>query len=116
MNTFGELEQILIDYLYSMCKECDEIKYFYEKITTLKYIREFIFSRKPNQDSNNEEELNKKFVNQMKKIMKLIWEKKKIPILEMYNEYNDKTKSQLTEKQKKKLSKIGGKICFKRKS
>ena len=107
-NNFLIQEQILIDYLYSMCKECDEIKYFYEKITTLKYIREFIFSRKPNQDSNNEEELNKKFVNQMKKIMKLIWEKKKIPILEMYNEYNDKTKSQLTEKQKKKLSKIGG--------
>ena len=97
-------EQVLINYLYSMCKECDEIKCLYEKISVLKYTRDLIFSRK--YDELKEDEFNEKVKIEFRKILKLIWEKKRIPILALYEEYNNKTKNQLTEEQRKKLKTI----------
>ena len=101
IKNFIVQEQVLIDYLYSMCKECDEIKCLYEKISIFKYTRDLIFSKQ--YDELKEDEFNEKVKIEFKKILKLIWEKKRIPILSLYEEYNNKTKSQLTEEQKKKL-------------
>ena len=105
MIDFLNKEQILVNYLYSMCRECDEIKYLYEKIIVLKYMREFIFSKKKKQELS-ENDFNDQVQIQLKAILKLIWEKKKMHILEMYEEYNDKSKNQLTEEQRKKLKEI----------
>ena len=105
IKNFMVQEQVLIDYLYSMCKECDEIKCLYEKISVLKYTRDLIFSKK--YDELKEDEFNEKVKIEFTKILKLIWEKKRIPILSLYEEYNNKTKNQLTEGQKKKLKTIG---------
>ena len=108
INNFLIQEKILIDYLYSMCRECDEIKCLYEKITCLKYIRDFIFSK---ENLNlSEDEFNEQVKKQLKTMMKLIWEKKRIPILLAYEEYNSKSKYQLTEKQKKDLKSINSKL------
>ena len=108
MTNFLIQEKILIDYLYSMCRECDEIKCLYEKITCLKYIRDFIFSK---ENTNlTEDEFNEQVKIQLKTMMKLILEKKRIPILLAYEEYNSKSKYHLTEKQKKDLKNINSKM------
>ena len=70
MDNFLIQEKILIDYLYSMCRECDEIKCLYEKITCLKYIRDFIFSK---ENTNlTEDEFNEQVKTQLKTMMKII--------------------------------------------
>ena len=105
LNDFLIKEQMLIDYLYSMCKECDEIKCLYEKIIVLKYIRDLIFDKEI-KNNLTEEEFNEQVKKQFKNILELIWKKKRIPILLAYEEYNNKAKRQLTEEHKKKLKEI----------
>ena len=102
INNFLRREKVLIDYLYSMCKECSEIKCLYEKISVLKYIRDAAFSKKM-KEKYSEEEFNKKIEEQLKVILKLIWEKKRIPILLNYQKYNNETKGQFNQDYKKKL-------------
>ena len=99
-------DQTLINYLYSMCKECYEMKCLYEKLYIFKYIRDFIFSKQTKQDLS-EKEFDEQVKKQLKMILKLIWEKKRIRILEVYEKFNNnKVKSQLTEEHKKKLNEI----------
>ena len=94
----NNFERILIDYLYSMCKECDGIRLWYEKINVLKYIRNLVFNinnkdkrnKKKQQQNNNNNMCNEIIKNQMVKILNLIWEKKRIPILLIYEEFNSK--------------------------
>ena len=104
-NNYGFLvkEKVLIDYLYSMCKECSEIKCLYEKISVLKFIRDAIFSKKM-KEKYSEEEFNEKIKEQLKVILKLIWEKKRIPILLNYQKFNYNTKGQFNQEHKKKLN------------
>ena len=103
LGNFIIQEKILIDYLYSMCRECDEIKCLYEKITCLKYMRDFIFERENMIENFNDDKFNEEVKKQFKNMLKLIWEKKRIKILLAYEEYNSKSKYQLTDKQKKKI-------------
>ena len=100
-NNYGFLvkEKVLIDYLYSMCKECSEIKCLYEKISVLKFIRDAIFSKKM-KEKYSEEEFNEKIKEQLKVILKLIWEKKRIPILLNYQKFNYNTKGQFNQEHK----------------
>ena len=110
LGNFIIQEKILIDYLYSMCRECDEIKCLYEKITCLKYMRDFIFERENMIENFNDDKFNEEVKKQFKNMLKLIWEKKRIKILLAYEEYNSKSKYQLTDKQKKKLKIINSKF------
>ena len=110
LGNFIIQEKILIDYLYSMCRECDEIKCLYEKITCLKCMRDFIFERENMIENFNDDKFNEEVKKQFKNMLKLIWEKKRIKILLAYEEYNSKSKYQLTDKQKKKLKIINSKF------
>ena len=93
-------ELILIDYLYSMCKKSDEIRYLYEKITVLKYIRNLAFNKnyrgkrndkqKGKYNKKDDDAYNENVIIQTKKILNLIWTEKRIPILLKYKEFNIK--------------------------
>ena len=110
ISNFFSQKKNIIEYLYLMCKKCDEIKYLYEKVTVFKYIRNFIFSRSENYQIDTELDNNKEIENQFKSILELISTKKRIPILTLFQKYekfNNKNKSELTLEEKNKLGLIG---------
>ena len=92
-NNISLQEKKLIDYLILMCKQCDEIKYLYEKITVFKFIRNLIFSNRC------QEEIKK----QIESILELIKSKKRLPILLLYEKYNNRNKYELTLEERKKI-------------
>ena len=86
-----------------MCKQCDEIKYLYEKITIFKYIRNLAFNKDINNKVKTDEQYNLEIKKQLEQILELINKKKKIPILQLYEKFNYKNKEELTEKEKDKI-------------
>ena len=89
-----------------MCRECDEIKYLYEKITIFKYIRNLIFKK---HQIEKEKEFNNEVKEQFKNILELIIKKKRIPILQLYEKFSYRNKEELTQKE---MDKIGINCTF----
>ena len=95
------LEKSLIDFLFLMCKKCDKIRYLYEKISIFKYVRKLLFSKK-SYEKDYDNEVEKKF----KVILELIYSKKKIPLLLLYEKLNNKNKIEFTKSEISKISHI----------
>ena len=93
-NNFFIKQKQVIYYLFSMCQECDQIKYMYEKITIMKYIRNLFFY-----ENISDEEVKK----QIKEILELITTKKRLPILKLYGRLNNRNAFELTVKEKNKI-------------
>ena len=93
-NNFFIKQKQVIDYLFLMCQECDQIKYMYEKITIMKYIRNLLFY-----ENISEEEVK----IQIKEFLELIITKKRLPILKLYGRLNNRYAFELTAKEKNKI-------------
>ena len=119
ISMFFLQEKNLIEYLYYMCKKCDEIKYLYEKVTVFKYIKSILFARKNKYQIGSELDYNSEIKKQFKIILDLILSKKRIPILQLfekYEEFNNKNKSELTLGEKNKIGLIGNNYNLNEKS
>ncbi len=100
ITSFFTQEKTLIEYLYLMCKQCDEIRYLYEKITVFIYIRNCLFSRDMGYQYLSEEKYNEEIEKQFKSILELITSKKRIPILLLYEKFINKNDLTIEEKNK----------------
>ena len=115
LDFFFVKEKTLVEYLFLMCQYCDEIKYFYEKITVFKFIRNFHFSKEIKKILYKEEDFNNEIIKQIKQILKLINSKRKIPILLMYIKLININKIELTSKQRAKINSISNNKNFSKK-
>ena len=105
ISTFFLQEKTLIDYLFLMCQQCDEIKYLYEKISIFIYIRNLLFSKDLGQ-FNSDENYNNEVKKQFKAIIELITTKKRLPILLLYEKYSNRNINDLTLEEKIKIGAI----------
>ena len=102
-TSFFNKDKNLIDYLLVMCQECDEIKYLFEKITIFKFIRNLFFSKEIKEKIGNEEYYNIEIEKQIKTILESMITKKKVPILQLYEKFNNSKNNELTLEEKSKI-------------